>query len=56
MSIIEKIIKIYPSLTINDFSPIYGTIIIQNDGNGDYIKSWLNSNPQPTEQQLNEIT
>ena len=56
MDIIQKIIKIYSNLTINDFAPIFGTIIIQNDGNGDYIKSWSNSNPEPTLQQLNEIT
>jgi len=56
MNLIEKIIKIYPSLSINDFFPFSGTIIIQNDGNGDYIKSWSNSNAEPTLQQLNEIT
>ena len=50
----DQIIAIYPSLTSLDFS-MQGTIILQNDNNGkgDYIKSWTNSNPQPTTEQLN---
>jgi len=50
----EQIIAIYPSLTDADFSPNGGTIHLQNDsdGKGDYIKSWTNPNPQPTEAQL----
>jgi len=51
--LIDQIKAIYPSLTDADFMP-YGTIHLQNDsdGKGDYIKSWTNSNPQPTEAQL----
>jgi hypothetical protein len=54
MSIINQIMAIYPSLTEADFNPRTGTIFIQNDsdGNGDYIKSWTNNNPQPTIEQL----
>ena len=37
----EKIIELYPSLTIEDFSP-RGTIFLQNDsdGKGDYRAKW----------------
>lgn len=55
MNLYEKIINIYPSLTLNDFIPKIGTIMLQNDGDQDYIKSWDNENPQPTQQQLDEI-
>jgi len=46
----EKIIKLYPSLTQEDFAN--GVIILQNDGKGDYIKEWNHSLPRPTEEQL----
>ena len=57
MTLYDKLIKLYPSLTQDDFSPIDGTIVLQNDsdGKGDYIKSWTNSNPQPTQDQLDSI-
>ena len=50
----EKIISIYPTLTIDDFLTDTGTIILQNDsdGNGDYIKIWTNKLPQPSKEQL----
>jgi len=53
MALIDQIKAIYPSLTEVDFDT-HGTILLQNDsdGKGDYIKSWTNSNPQPTEAQL----
>lgn len=51
MTLYEQIILIYPTLTENDFGP-NGTIHLQNDGSGDYIKSWTNSNPQPTQAAL----
>jgi len=52
--LIDQIKAIYSSLTDADFSPNGGTIHLQNDsdGKGDYIKSWTNSNPQPTQEQL----
>jgi len=58
MSLYDKIIKLYPSLTSADFLPTTGTIMLQNDsdGKGDYIKSWTNSNPEPTAEQLAAIT
>jgi len=51
----EKIIFIYPSLTIDDFHPVRGTILLQNDsdGKGDYIKSWNHPTlPRPTDEEL----
>ena len=57
MTLIEKIKVIYPSLVDSDFFPFTGTIFIQNDsdGKGDYIKSWTNKNPEPTQDQLNTV-
>ena len=54
MALYDQIIAIYPTLTSQDFDALKGTIHLQNDsdGNGDYIKSWTNSNPQPTQAQL----
>jgi hypothetical protein len=52
----EKILKLYPQLTAEDFSP-RGTIVIQNDsdGKGDYIAAWNHPTlPRPTEEQLND--
>ena len=51
----EKIIALYPELTIQDFHPILGTIRLQNDsdGRGDYIAKWEHPTLQkPTEDQL----
>jgi hypothetical protein len=47
----DQIKAIYPTLTDAEFLT---TIHLQNDSNGkgDYIKSWTNSNPQPTQAQL----
>jgi len=56
MTLYDKIINIYPSLIQDDFSLEKGTILLQNDGQSDYIKSWTNSNPQPTQAQLDSIT
>jgi len=52
MALIDQIKDIYPTLTLDDFDPIKGTIHLQNDGDGDYVKAWTNSNPQPTNEQL----
>jgi hypothetical protein len=54
MTLPEKIISLYPSITSDDFSP-FGTILLQNDsdGRGDYIAKWEHPDyPQPTEEQL----
>lgn len=50
----EKIIKLYPQLTSEDFGR-FGTIELQNDsdGKGDYIAKWEHpSLPKPTAEQL----
>ena len=55
MSLFEKILTIYPELTIEDFSPRRGTIVLvdNNDGHGAFIESWNHPTlPQPTEEQL----
>jgi hypothetical protein len=52
---LEKIKLIYPELTIDDFSPWSGTILLQNDsdGKGDYIKAWNHPTlPRPTDEEL----
>jgi hypothetical protein len=51
----EKLITLYPELTIKDFLPMSGTITLQNDsdGKGDYIKSWSHPTlPRPTDEEL----
>ena len=49
----EKIIKLYPKLTIDDFFPEIGTIALQDDGQGVYIAKWEHPTlPKPTPEQL----
>jgi hypothetical protein len=55
MTLYEKIMAIYTSLTESDFSPFTGTIMLQNDsdGRGDYIKEWNHPTlARPTDEQL----
>jgi hypothetical protein len=55
MTLYEKILVLYPELTVADFLPGSGTIILQNDsdGRGDYIAKWEHPTlPRPTEEQL----
>jgi hypothetical protein len=59
MNLYEKIIALYPSLVDADFDPIKGTILLQNDsdGNGDYIAKWEHPTlTRPTQAQLDEVT
>lgn len=52
MNLYEKIIKLYPQLTDNDFLTV---IRLQNDsdGKGDYIAKWAHPTlAKPTEEQL----
>jgi hypothetical protein len=52
MGLCEKIMAIYPSLTIADFMTV---IILQNDsdGRGDYIAKWEHPTlARPTDEQL----
>jgi len=53
MSLYEKIMALYPSLTPQDF--IDGLVVLQNDsdGKGDYIAKWEHPTlERPTEAQL----
>jgi hypothetical protein len=55
MTLYEKIIAIYPELTLNDFDFAYGKIKLQNDsdGKGDYIAKWEHPTlPRPTDEEL----
>jgi len=52
---IEKIMALYPELTIGDFHPIRGTIIVRNDmdGRGQYIAKWEHPTlAKPTDEEL----
>ena len=55
INLYEKILKIYPELAEDDFLPITGTIVLQNDsdGRGDYIKEWNHPTlTKPTDEEL----
>lgn len=55
MTLYDKIIALYPELTLQDFLTI---IILQNDldGRGDYIAKWDHPTlPQPTQEQLDAV-
>ena len=51
MTLYDKIMALYPSLTIQDFLTV---IILQNDsdGKGDYIAKWEHTLPRPTDEEL----
>jgi hypothetical protein len=46
MTLYEKIIAEYPELA-DSRSFVDGTIILQNDGDGDFIAEWNYSKPKP---------
>ncbi len=54
MNLFEKIKAIYPDLTEEDFLPVSGTILLQDDsdGKGPYIAKWENDHNRPTDEQL----
>ena len=55
MTLIEKIMVLYPELTQQDFMPFTGAINLQNDsdGKGDYIAKWEHPTlPRPTDEEL----
>ena len=59
MTLVEKILKFYPELSIDDFNTIEPTIVVQNDmdGRGDYIAKWEHPTlARPTQAQLDEVT
>ena len=54
MTLYDKIMKIYPNLTTQDFMTV---IRLQNDSDnrGDYIKAWNHPTyPRPTDEQLKD--
>jgi hypothetical protein len=58
MTLYEKITTLYTDLTDADFMPDTGTIMLQNDsdGNGDYIKEWNHPTlAKPTQEQLDGV-
>ena len=58
MSLYDKLISLYPSLTPDDFLPVTGTIRLQNDsdGRGDYIAEWSHPIlPKPTQNELDAV-
>jgi len=58
MSLLDKIIKLYPELTIEDFMGFTSTIKLQNDsdGKGDYIKEWNHPTlSKPTDEELANV-
>lgn len=55
MVLYDKLIKLYPELSSEDFHYAKGTILLQNDsdGKGDYIAKWEHPTlERPTEEQL----
>ena len=55
MTLPEKILALYPSLTDNDFLTV---ITLQNDsdGKGDYIREWNHPTlAKPTQEQLDGV-
>lgn len=57
MTLYDKIIVLYPSLTDADFHPTRGVITLQNDsdGRGDYIAKWEHPTlAKPTEEHQHE--
>jgi len=55
MTLYEKVVSIYPQLTDEDFG-FLGNILLQNDGQGDYIAVWNHPTlAQPTQEQLDAV-
>ena len=53
MTLSEKIKSIYPELTLNDFDPMGGVILLQDDGQGAYIAKWEQPTlARPTDEEL----
>ncbi len=58
MTLYDKIIALYPTLTEADFTSPRATIRLQNDsdGKGDYIAKWEHPTlTRPTQEQLNAV-
>jgi hypothetical protein len=58
MKLYNKILTLRPNLSDDDLMPDTGTIVLQNDsdGNGDYIRFWNHpTETQPTQEELDGI-
>ena len=56
MTLFEKICAVYPTLTIKDFDINNSSILLQNDGKGDYIAKWEHPTlAKPTQEQLDGV-
>ena len=49
MTLWEQIMKVYPDLSIDQFHPTFGSILLQDDSDdkGAYIVKWEYSKPIP---------
>lgn len=55
MSLYDKIVAIHPELTVEDFHPLHGVILIkdESDGFGPYIAKWDHpALARPTDEEL----
>lgn len=56
MQLNEKILQIYPELTGQSNNPLNNPLyILQDDGQGVYIKQWNLNLHRPTQEQLDSI-
>lgn len=59
MNLYEKIVCVYPSLTLDDFKPDTGTILLKADVESEmvgYIAVWNHPTlAQPTQEQLDAV-
>ena len=56
MTLVQKIMALYPELTIINF--MNGTIVVRNDSNGtpDYLAQWNHPTyTRPTQEQLDSV-
>lgn len=58
MSLFDDLVEALPELTINDFRPFEGSIVLRDDGDGagPYIEKWEYSKPIPKGFQLGKPT
>ena len=57
MTLSDKIFKLYPELTADDFINYLIIIRDDSDGRGAYIAKWEHPTlPRPTQEQLDEIS
>lgn len=48
MDLYLEITKVYPELTLEDFNPLNGKILLRDDGDGvQYIAKWKYAEPIP---------